>query len=281
MNTKQIVIPFYQVPFALLWKARNTISKNGWKAVVVLFRKWTVKVSMPLWLTFIADFAGFWNPWGTRRHMAYVQAEFDGAGKMLKIVEYNFDAIVISDGPTPTFWGHATPSVMVVITGEKDGMIYVRSVKELRPVIVNPVTGVAGNEIEESIPGAWANKGESMIDAALRSMKKSGFAVPAGVIPQIEGWQVANRQWVETAFPVVSMPYAGENTIVVLDDDIIMRGGAHRIDQFPETKDSLVKASLWDYARNHGLVSPVPVQPLLNEIAELRKQLAELREQPK
>lgn len=274
MNTvKQIVIPFHEVPFDLLWENRATIKKNGWHAVATLFSTWTIKVQIPLWLTLIFDIAGFWNPWGTRRHMAYVKAEFNDAGQMVKVVEYNFDAIVITDGPTSEFWGHATPSVMVVITGEgKDG-VYVRSVKEARPVIVNPVTGKAGGEIEESIPGTWANAGEDMIAAALRAMKKSGFAVPQGVTPQIEGWQVANRQWVETSFPTVSMPFAGENTIVVLDDDIIMRGGAHRIDQFPDTKDSLVKASLYDYLRNHGHISPVPVKELTDRIAELEAQL--------
>lgn len=271
MNTRQIVIPFHRVPFGLLWKNRATIKKNGWHAVVTLFRTRTIKMQIPLWLTLVFDFAGFWNPWGTRRHMAYVKAEFDDLGTMLKIVEYNFDAIVITDGPTNEFWGHATPSVMVVITGEgKDGT-YVRSVKEARPVIVSPATGISGGEIEESIPGTWANSGESMIDAALRAMKKSGFTVPKEVTPQIEGWQNANRQWVETAFPTVSMPFAGEQTIVVLDDDIIMRGGAHRIDQFPDTKDSLVKASLWDYAQNHGHISPVPVKDLMDRIAELEQ----------
>jgi hypothetical protein len=276
MNTiKQIVIPFNNVPFSLLWKNRATIQKNGWHAVITLFRKKTIKIAMPIWVTLIAEFSGFWNPWGTRRHMAYVKAECDESGKVTKIVEYNFDAIVISDGPTAEFWGNATPSVMVVITGEgKDGT-YVRSVKELRPVIVNPLTGVAGGEIEESIPGTWANAGEDMIDAARRAMKKSGFAIPEGVIPQIEGWQDANRQWVATSFPTVSMPYAGENTIVVLDDDIIMRGGAHRLDQFPDTKDSLVKASLWDYAQNHGHISAVPVQQLLDQIQELKSKLGQ------
>lgn len=270
---KQIVIPYYQVPFGLLWKNRAIIKKNGWHAVFTLFRKFTFKVQIPLLFTLVFDFAGFWNPFGTRRHMAYVKAEFDASGNMLKITEYSFDAIVITDGPTPKFWGHATPSVMVVITGEgKDG-IYVRSIKETRPVIVNPETGLTGNEIEESIPGAWANAGESMIDAALRAMKKNGFTVPNAVIPLVEGYQDSNRQWVETVFPTVSMPFAGEHTIVVLDDDIIMRGGAHRIDQFPDTKDSLVKASLWDYAQNHGHISPVPVQRLLDRISELESQL--------
>ncbi len=267
MNT-QIVIPFHKVPFNLLWKNRATIGKNGWHAVVTLFRRWTIKVQIPLWLTVLVDFAGFWNPWGTRRHMAYVKVDENG-----NVVEYNFDAIVISDGPTPEFWGHATPSVMVVVTGEgKDGL-YVRSVKELRPVIVNPDTGKAGREIEESIPGTWANAGEDMADAAIRALKKSGFAVPANVTPQIEGWQVANRQWVETAFPTVSVPFAGENTILVLDDDTIMRGGAHRLDQFPDTKDSLVKAGLWDFAQNHGHVSPVPVSQLYEEIERLKREL--------
>lgn len=275
MNTRQIVIPFHQVPFGLLWKNRATIKKNGWHAVVTLFRTWTLKIAISLWLTVLVDFAGFWNPWGTRRHMAYVKAEFDETGQMVKIVEYNFDAIVITDGPTSEFWGQATPSVMVVITGQRKDGTYIRSIKEARPVIVSPTTGKAGGEIEESIPGTWANPGEDMIAAALRAMKKSGFAVPEGVTPRIEGWQVANRQWVETSFPTVSMPFAGENTIVVLDDDIIMRGGAHRIDQFPKTKDSLVKASLWDYAHNHNHISPVPVHELYARIAELEHQLEE------
>lgn len=274
MNTvRQIVVPFHMVPLALLWKARATIQKNGWHPVFTFFRLWSIKIQIPLWLTLVVDITGFWNPWGTRRHMAYVKAEFNERKEFVRIVSYDFDAIVVTDGPTAQFWGHATPSVMVVVSAEGRDGTYVRSIKEARPVIVNPETLKSGFEIEESIPGAWANAGEAMTDAALRAMKKSGFAVPEGVIPQIEGWQCGNRQWVETVFPTVSMPFSGENTIVVLDDDVIMRGDAHRIDQFPDTSDALVKASLYDYAKNHGHISPVPVQQLLDEITELKARL--------
>lgn len=277
MNTvRQIVVPFHQVPFGLLWKNRATIRKNGWHTVFTFFRRWSVKIQIPLLLTLVVDFAGFWNPWGTRRHMAYVKAEFDDKGNMLKIVGYDFDAIMITDGPTPDFWEQATPSVMVVVTAEdKDGVVYVRSIKELRPGIVNPETGQSGNEIEESIPGTWANPGESMTEAAKRAMQKSGYTVPDGIEFKIQGWQVANRQWVQTPFPTVSAPFRGEQTIVVLDDDVIMRGEAHPINLFPKTMDSLVKASLWDFAQENGHISPVPVQTLLDRIKELERQLTD------
>lgn len=265
----QRVVPLHKVPFGILWENRAKIKKFGWHIVLTFFRTWSVKVQIPLWLMAVVDVAGFWNPFGTRRRMAYVKVEINSG----KIVEYDFDAIVITDGPTEEFWGRANPSVMVVISGEAKDGVYVRSVKEHRPVLANPKTLQTGGEIEESIPGTWSNLGESMIEAARRAMDKNGFTVPDGVNPEIEGWQNSNRQWVETEFPTVSMPYAGEHTIVVLDDDIIMRGDAHRIDQFPKTADSLVKGSLWDYAQNRGHISPVPVQNLLDRIEELEHQL--------
>lgn len=266
----QIVVPFHNVPFKILWANREKIKKYGWHVYVVLFRKWTIRVRIPLWMSLIFDVAGFRNPFGVRRRVAYVKINTD---KNNEISEYDFDMVAIADGPTSDFWGHATPSVMVVVSGEGEDGTYIRSIKESRPMIVNPHTMEAGNETEESIPGAWAQGGESSIEAAKRAMEKSGFTFAKGVEPQVVGHQCANRQWVETAFPTVSMPYVGEQSILVLDDDVIMRGGAHRIDEFPATKDSLVKASLWDFSCANGHISPKPVQVYLDRIAELEKEL--------
>lgn len=260
MSTITKVIPFHEVPAEILAQPEVAakLATNGHKPFMA-----------PDGLTI----AGFVSPFSASRHVAQVKIDSETG----KIVGFDFDQIERTDGAMNVNdpWGHATPNAMAVVIEElPDGSYLVHAVSEDRPFMYDHTTGVKGMKVT-GVTGKWAKAvGGKPIDTILTGLlTDAGIAVDESSVELLHIHN-PNRAWVETCNEVFIAKFKRQQTRI--DEgthDQVQSAGVYPLADFPVGPDALVNSALWLAARHLGCVSSVPVQRLLDRIAELEAQL--------
>lgn len=260
MTTVTKIIPFHEVPVEILAQPEVAakLAKNGHK---------------PFMTPDGSTIAGFVSPFSATRHVAQVQVEVETG----KIVGLDFDQMERTDGAMDINdpWGHATPNAMAVVIEElPDGSYLVHAVSEDRPFMYDHTTNVKGMKVT-GVTGKWAKAvGGKPIDTIL-----TGLLTDAGITVDESSVKLLhihnpNRAWVETCNEVFIAKFKRQQTRTDDDThDYVQSAGVYPLGEFPVGPDALVNSALWLAARSLGCVSSVPVQRLLDRIAELETKL--------
>jgi len=255
------VIPFHDVPIDILHDpaVAEKLEKNGHKPFYALD----------------GSVEGFVSPFSASRHVAQVKVDSETG----KIVGFDFDQIERTDGAMDVKnpWGHATPSAMAVVIEElENGTLVVHAVSEDRPFMYNHRTDTKGMKVV-GITGKWAKSvGSKPVDTILSGLlSDAGIVVDKSTVEFIHIHN-PNRAWVETCNEVYVAKFSRVQTrIDDLTHDFVQSAGVYPLAQFPMGPDALVNSALWLTALHFGCVSSIPVQRLLDRIAELEAQLAQ------